>query len=299
MLENEDIRDADRRPTSSRRSTPTSTSPRELASALPPRLRRSPARRQRPPQRRRARRRTASSSARACRRSGRTANRSTAQQFINIAEDKSRAITTVGRRGRPRPAHRSCWTSCSALGLPGTLAGKIPESAGKIRVMSADQVETTSRRSPAAEEPGVVLPFLALGSLGARRVPRARTPAADAASGRASALIVAGAVVLVIRNLAGEAIVERLASPESARAGGTGRLGHRQRHAARRRPGDDHRRDPARARRAARGPDARRDEPAPPHGPVARASGSASTYAVVAVASWSSSRGGRSRRPGS
>ena len=52
------------------------------------------------------------------------------------------------------------------LGLPGTVANKIPPSAGKIKVMDADQVSLLQDSVNAVRGLSVILPVLAFGFLG-------------------------------------------------------------------------------------------------------------------------------------
>jgi hypothetical protein len=143
------------------------------------------------------------------------ANRLTAQQFINIAEGKSKAITAQGN-AVVLNVRAILVELIERLGLPRGLADKIPPSAGRIEIMSSNQVGTLQNGVEALKGLALVLPILALGLLAL---------AVFLAEGRRRRtllfagidLVFAGALVLIARNLIGDAVVGSLAKTEAAK----------------------------------------------------------------------------------
>jgi|tagenome__1003787_1003787.scaffolds.fasta_scaffold20914794_2 hypothetical protein len=142
------------------------------------------------------------------------ANRITAQQFINIAEGKSAAITSQGNA--VVLDLRVILTELIArLGLPRSLADKVPASAGKIKIMSSEQISTIQSAANLLKSLAIVLPVLAFGML-ALAVFLARDR-------RRTLLVVgfdivlAGVLVLIARNLLGGHIVNVLATTDAVR----------------------------------------------------------------------------------
>ena len=137
------------------------------------------------------------------------ANRVTAQQFIDIAEGNSRAI---GIRGNAvvLNVRQVLLDLVRQLGGSGKLAGKIPPDAGRITIMSSDQVKTLQNGVNGLQGLSVVLPALAvvLYALAVYLSPGRRRRVLTYAGG---GFIVAGIVVLVGRNLAGNYVVDSLA----------------------------------------------------------------------------------------
>ena len=141
------------------------------------------------------------------------ANRATAQQFINIAEDKSKAITQQGNAVvlDLRPVLVQL---IDRLGLPSGLKDKLPPNAGQIKIMSGNQVQSVQNAASALNGLAVVLPLLGFLSLGL---------AVYLSGGRRRRtllvvgilFITVGAVVLIVRNLAGNGIVESLVKQDA------------------------------------------------------------------------------------
>ena len=137
------------------------------------------------------------------------ANRVTAQQFIDIAKGDSRAITVNGN-AVVLNVRQILLDLVRQLGGSGKLAGKIPPDAGRITIMNSDQVKTLQNGVNGLQGLSVVLPGLAvlLYALAVFLSPgRRRRVLAYAGGG----FIVAGVVVLVGRNLAGNYVVDSLA----------------------------------------------------------------------------------------
>jgi hypothetical protein len=143
------------------------------------------------------------------------ANRLTAQQFINIAEDKSKAITQQGNAVvlDLRPLLLQL---IERLGLPKSLEDKVPPDAAKIKIMSGNQVKSVQNAASALNGLAVVLPLLGFICLGLAVY-------LSAGRRRRTLLIVGilfitvGAVVLIVRNIAGNGIVESLVKQDSVK----------------------------------------------------------------------------------
>src|SRR3954453_18144274 len=86
-----------------------------------------------------------------------TANRVTAQQFINIAEGNSAAITSSGN-AVILDLRVVLTDLIQRLGLPRALADKVPPSAGKIKIMSSDQITTVQDGTSLLRHLAIVLP---------------------------------------------------------------------------------------------------------------------------------------------
>jgi hypothetical protein len=138
----------------------------------------------------------------------RTANRVTAQQLIAIAEGSSGAITSSG--GAVVLDLRVVLLDViERLGLPGTLAARVPAGAGRVQIMSGSQVTTLQDTATLLRVLAIALPLLALALLAlAVRLARGRRRETLLAAGWA--LVAAGLIVLAARKLAGNAIVDSL-----------------------------------------------------------------------------------------
>jgi hypothetical protein len=143
------------------------------------------------------------------------ANKVTAEQFIAIAKDESRAITTQGDAVilDLRPLVLDL---VARLGLPGKVSGQIPDGAGKIRIMDADSVDALQNGAAALDGLATVLPILAL-ALFALAVLLARGRRRSTLMWVGIDLILAGLIVLIARRLAGNAVVDSLAATESVK----------------------------------------------------------------------------------
>lgn len=143
------------------------------------------------------------------------ANRLAAQQFINIAEGNSGAITASGNDVilDLRPILLEL---VNRLGLPPSLAQKIPATAGRIKIMSSNQVGTLQDGASALKGLALVLPLLAVALL-ALAVYLARGRRRRTLLFAGIDLVVAGAVVLITRNLLGSAVVDSLAKTEAVK----------------------------------------------------------------------------------
>ena len=143
------------------------------------------------------------------------ANRVTAQQFIDIAEGDSRAITLSGN-AVVLDVRQVLVDLVRRLGGSGRLVGKIPPDAGRIKVMSSDQVSGLQNAVTAVRGLSAVLPGLAIAlfALAVYLSPgRRRRVLAYGGVG----FIVAGLVVLIGRNVIGGFVVDSLATTAGIR----------------------------------------------------------------------------------
>lgn len=157
------------------------------------------------------------------------ANEVTAQQFINIAEGRSSAITASGN-AVILDLRVLVGDLVQRLGLPGRLAGKLPPTAGRVKILESDQVRSVQRGADLLHGLAVVLPILSLG-LFAAAVGLARGRRRTVLLWVGIDLLAAGVVVLIARNLLGSYVVDQLAgqgpvrpAAEAAWSVGTGML---------------------------------------------------------------------------
>jgi Short C-terminal domain len=142
-------------------------------------------------------------------------NRITAQQFINIAKGDSKVVTGSGNAVvlDVRPLMLDIG---GRLGLPGSVLDKVPPDAGHVKVIEADQVGALRDGAAALQGLALVLPVLGFLLL-ALAVYLARGRRRHTLMWVGIDLILAGAVVLVARNLVGSSVVDSLAKTEAAR----------------------------------------------------------------------------------
>ncbi|HEY2656479.1 MAG TPA: hypothetical protein VGI55_11870 [Solirubrobacteraceae bacterium] len=138
------------------------------------------------------------------------ANKVTAQQFINIVEGHSKAVTLAGNAVyidlRPILGQLT-----HAFGLPSSLLARLPPSAARLRVMTSKQISAVQSAVKIVKGLAVILPLVAL-LLFALAVYLLRTRRRHALFVVGVDLVIAGAIVIIARNLAGHAIVNSLSS---------------------------------------------------------------------------------------
>jgi hypothetical protein len=143
------------------------------------------------------------------------ANKTAAQQFINIVESKSKAVKLQGNQVilNLQPMLVSV---ANTLGLPGTLVQKIPPNAAQLKVLKSDQVKTVQNAVKAVRGLAIILPAvalilfaLALWLSDGRRRHTLFFVGVD--------LLVAGIFVLVARNLGDHYVTNKLAQGETVR----------------------------------------------------------------------------------
>jgi hypothetical protein len=139
-----------------------------------------------------------------------TANRVTAQQFINLAEDKPGAVTASGD-AVILDLRAMVLDLAQRLGLPGRLAGKVPPGAARIKVLESSQITTVQNGASALRGLAFVLPPLSFALFGL---------AVFLAGGRRRRMLMwvgidvaaAGFLVLIARSLLGDYVVGSLAT---------------------------------------------------------------------------------------
>jgi hypothetical protein len=144
-----------------------------------------------------------------------TANRVTAQQFIDIAEGHSKAITQSGNAVvlDLRPIVLELATR---LGLPASTVDRIPADVAQVKIMDGDQVGFLQDAVSALQGLGVVLPALALLVLALAVYlsgPRRRETLLAVGLN----LIAIGLLVLIVRRIGGGAVVNSLAKTDAVR----------------------------------------------------------------------------------
>ena len=143
------------------------------------------------------------------------ANRITAQQFINIAEGNSKAVTAQGN-AVVLNLDVILKELIQRLGLPRSLSDKIPESAGKITVMNSSQISTVQNGTNLLKSLAIVLPVLAFGMFGLA-VFLARDRRRQTLLAVGIDFVVAGLLVLIARNVLGNHVVNTLATTDAVR----------------------------------------------------------------------------------
>ena len=143
------------------------------------------------------------------------ANKITAEQFINIAEGNSKAVTAQGN-AVVLNLDVILKELIQRLGLPRSLADKVPEGAGKIKVMSSSQISTIQSATNLLKSLALVLPVLAFGMLGLA-VFLARDRRRHTLMVVGIDIVFAGVLVLIARNVLGNHIVNVLATTDAVR----------------------------------------------------------------------------------
>lgn len=143
------------------------------------------------------------------------AQRVTMQQFINIVEGKSKAVTLSGNAVyldlRPMLGQLA-----QTLGLPSSLLAKVPPDAGRLKVMTSNQISAVQKVVKVIKGLAVILPLVAL-LLFALAVYLSRTRRRHALFIVGVDLVIGGAIIIIARNLAGHAIVNSLVKTASVK----------------------------------------------------------------------------------
>src|SRR3954468_7420974 len=143
------------------------------------------------------------------------ANKITAEQFINIAEGNSKAVTAEGN-AVVLNLDVILKELIQRLGLPRSLADKVPDSAGKIKVMSSSQISTIQSVTNILKSLAIVLPVLAFGMLGLA-VFLARDRRRHTLMAVGIDIVLAGVLVLIARNVLGNHVVSALAATDAVK----------------------------------------------------------------------------------
>jgi hypothetical protein len=143
------------------------------------------------------------------------ANRITAEQFINIAEGNSKVVTAQGT-AVVLNLDVILKELITRLGLPSSLADKVPENAGKIKVMDSEQISTIQSVANLLKDLAIVLPVLAFGMLGLA-VFLARDRRRHTLMAVGVNIVLAGVLVLIARNVLGDHVVSALATTDAVK----------------------------------------------------------------------------------
>jgi hypothetical protein len=145
----------------------------------------------------------------------RVANNVAAKQFLAIAEGNSKVVT-ASNGALVVDLRPIVLQVVQRLGLPGGIAERIPPSAGTMRVMDSDQVESVGTLVRTLRVLAFILPLLVIGLFGlAIYLARGRRRKVLLAVGLDFVLI--GLIVLVARNMIGNVVVDGLAKTDAVR----------------------------------------------------------------------------------
>jgi hypothetical protein len=145
----------------------------------------------------------------------RTAQLVTARQFIDVVENKSRLVTLNGNAVfvdlRPLMGQLT-----QRLGLPSSIVQSLPPSATRLKVMSSNQISTVQNGVKLLKGLAIIVPAVAL-LLYALCVFLYTGRRRHALFFVGIDLVVVGLIVLVVRNVIGNQLVDSLASTDAAR----------------------------------------------------------------------------------
>ena len=145
----------------------------------------------------------------------RAANKLTAQQFINIVEGKSKLVQLNGNAVfvdlRPIIGDLA-----NQIGLPASLTDKIPPDAGRLKVMTADEISTVQNGVDLLKGIAIVAPLVAL-LLFALAVYLYTGRRRHALWIVGIDLVIAGLLVIIVRNFAGHQIVGSLVKDDAVK----------------------------------------------------------------------------------
>jgi hypothetical protein len=141
------------------------------------------------------------------------ANRLAAERFIAIAEGKSTLVTISGQTVY-LDLRALVLDAVQRFGLPGKLAGKFPPGAGRIAIVTSRQASAVQDATAALRGLAVVLPLIGV-LLFALAVWLARGRGRETLRAAGWCLVLAGAVVLVAREVAGQRVVDSLARTDA------------------------------------------------------------------------------------
>ncbi len=165
-----------------------------------------------------------------------TANEVTHKQFVNLIENKGRAIRTPGGGAVILDLRPIVSDVATRLGAPASTAEKIPANVAEIKIISSKSLETAQAAVRVLRGLALILPLLVLllfaGAIGLARGRRSRT-----LLNVGLVCIGAALVALVARTLIGNQVVDTLATTEAMRPAAERRLvdrherarGHRRR----------------------------------------------------------------------
>jgi hypothetical protein len=146
------------------------------------------------------------------------ANRAASKSLLKIINGGGGNVSTTG--GKVTLDLRSVVAQVAGqIGIDPAVANKIPASAGSLVLLRSDQIDAAQKIAKLIRRLAIVLTVLAFGlyALAVYLAPRRRRETLRSVG---FGFIAAGAVALIVRGLAGTAVVNALASNESARPAG-------------------------------------------------------------------------------
>jgi hypothetical protein len=145
----------------------------------------------------------------------RTANHATATQLIATIKGDAK-VTRISGNAVILDLRPIVIEIAARLGLPNSLVAKVPASAGKVRVMSSDQLSTFQNGARGLGSLATILPILALSCLGLA-VLLARDRRRLTLLWAGTDLAIAGGAALVARSLIGDHVVSALATTDAVK----------------------------------------------------------------------------------
>lgn len=146
----------------------------------------------------------------------RSANEVAHAEFVKLIENKGTVVKLPGGGTVVLDLRPLVAQAAARVGVPASAVEKIPPKAAEIQVVKSKQLQALQTAVNVLRNLAIALPLLTLFLYGlAVYLARGRRPHTLIAVG--SALIIAGAVVLIARSLIGKAVVNSLASTESVR----------------------------------------------------------------------------------
>ena len=143
----------------------------------------------------------------------RTANQLAAERFIAIAEGKSQFVTISGQTVY-LDLRALLLDLVQRLGLSGRVVGRIPPDAGRLAIVTSRQASAVQDAAAALRGLAVVLPIAAFALL-ALAVGLARGRRRETLRAVGWSLVIAGVVVLVAREIAGNRVVDSVARTDA------------------------------------------------------------------------------------
>jgi hypothetical protein len=138
------------------------------------------------------------------------ANRAAHQTLINIIDNKGNVVST--NNGEVDLKLRPLLTQAAAeLGLPSTITDKLPPDAGNLKILKSDQLKAAQTIAKVIRGLALVAILLAL-ALFALAIYLSRGYRWVTVLGVGIAAILVGIVVLILRDVAGNVVVDQLAS---------------------------------------------------------------------------------------
>jgi hypothetical protein len=144
-----------------------------------------------------------------------SANRAAHETLLKLLDGGSGAISTEGG-AVTLDLHALLAQVGTQLGVGEAVASKVPASAGELTILRSDQISTAQDGAQLIRDLPIVLTLLALVLYGLAiwlAGPRRRQALRSAGLG----FVVAGALVLVLRSIAGDALVNSLVANEAAK----------------------------------------------------------------------------------